>query len=98
MSELNEENVKYLSQLSRIAVNESDIPHLLKHLQQIVSYVDQLQEVDVSNLSPYAHIEAQDIASLREDVVTDLLPREKFLKNSPETIGGMIKVPPVIRH
>lgn len=98
MSDLNEENVKYLSQLSRIAVNESDIPELLNHLKQIVNYVGQLQEVDVSHLSPYAHVEAQDMTALRDDKVGELLSRDKFLKNSPETIGGMIKVPQVIRQ
>lgn len=97
MSDLNEEKIKQLTQLCRIAVADQDIPLLYRQLKQVVDYIELLQEVDVSHLSPYAHIEAQEVVSLREDDVEPSLPREKFLANAPDTIGGMIRVPPVIQ-
>jgi aspartyl-tRNA(Asn)/glutamyl-tRNA(Gln) amidotransferase subunit C len=97
MAELNEENIRYLTQLCRIAVEDKDIPLLFKQLKTILDYIDQLQEVDVSDLSPHHHVEPMEISTLREDVPETHLPREKFLKNAPETIGGMIRVPPVIQ-
>lgn len=97
MSELNEEKIKQLSQLCRIAVSEKDVPILAEQLKRVIDYIEQLKEVDVSHLSPYAHIEAQEVISLRDDIVEDSLSREKFLANAPDTIGGMVKVPPVIQ-
>ena len=34
----------------------------------------------------------------REDVVGELLNREAFLANAPSHVGGMIRVPPVIKQ
>lgn len=97
MAELNEQTVKHLSQLCRIAVEDKDIPLLLSHLKQVLEYAEQLQEVDVSHISPYGHLEPQEMGSLREDVVENILPRDQFLKNAPDTIGGMIRVPQIIQ-
>ena len=94
-SELNEENIKLLSRLCRIEVTDAEIPALLNDLKRIIDYVGQLQEVDVSHLSPYSHIEEQGIGALREDVAENTLTREAFLANSPDQVGGMIRVPPV---
>lgn len=97
MSELNEEKIKHLSRLCRIAIADSDLPLIAQHLQQVLNYIEQLQEVDVSHLAPYSHLETQEITHLREDEVKNQLPRDLLLANAPESIGGMIRVPPIIQ-
>jgi Asp-tRNA(Asn)/Glu-tRNA(Gln) amidotransferase C subunit len=34
---------------------------------------------------------------VRDDEPKDLLPREQFLSNAPDQVGGMIRVPPVLK-
>jgi aspartyl-tRNA(Asn)/glutamyl-tRNA(Gln) amidotransferase subunit C len=96
MSELNEDTIKVLSRLCCIEVTDEEIKSLSSDLKRILNYVSQLQEVDVSHLSAHSHIDEQDIESLRPDRVEDHLPRELFLANAPDQIGGMIRVPLVI--
>lgn len=96
MSDLNEESIKILSRLCHIEVSDEEIKSLLSDLKRILNYVSQLQEVDVSHLSPHSHIEEQSLNSLRPDRAENHLSREAFLANAPDQVGGMIRVPPVI--
>lgn len=98
MSNLTKENIKTLSKLCRIEIAEEEVEGLLRDLKRVLDYVDQLQEVDVSDLSPYSHMEEQGIGSLRNDEVGEPLPRETFLANAPDQVGGMIRVPTVIKQ
>jgi aspartyl-tRNA(Asn)/glutamyl-tRNA(Gln) amidotransferase subunit C len=98
MSDLNEESMKHLGRLCRLDLADEALPQLFKNLKSVLDYVDLLQEVDVSHIAPYAHVEEQGIGSLREDKVERLLNREEFLSNAPAHIGGMIRVPPVIKQ
>lgn len=96
MTKFTEEDVKNLCSLSMLALKEEQIPALKEDLKRILDYVEKLQEVDVSDLSPYSHVEEQSISSLREDVIGELLPHKKFIENSPDHVGGMIRVPTII--
>ncbi|HCJ83322.1 MAG TPA: Asp-tRNA(Asn)/Glu-tRNA(Gln) amidotransferase subunit GatC, partial [Parachlamydiales bacterium] len=48
-------------------------------------------------VAPCNHVLPQLKNVLREDRAQETLSREEFLKNAPQHIGGMIRVPPVIR-
>lgn len=98
MADLNRDTVLHLSRLCRIAVSDEELPELEESLKKVLNYVDQLQKVDLSDLLPYSRIEEQGIDSLRADEVKDLLPCETFLNNAPDHVGGMIRVPPVIKQ
>jgi len=98
MSDLNEEIIKFLSRLCRIEVEEGEIPALFADLRKIVAYVGQLKEVKVEGLTPYGHFEEQGLDSLRQDKVGPTLSRAEFLANAPDQVGGMIRVPPVIKR
>lgn len=98
MSDLNEQFIKNLSRLCRIDLKNEEVPELVDTLKRVVSYFDQLKEVDVTHLVPYSHVEEQGVESLREDHPKDLLARDRFLANAPEHIGGMVKVPPLFKQ
>ena len=97
MSDLNEESIRILSRLCRIEVKDEEIEPLFLSLKRVLDYVSQLQEVDVSDLSPHSHMDEQGVDLLRSDTVKDHLPREVFLSNAPDQVGGMIRVPPVMK-
>jgi aspartyl-tRNA(Asn)/glutamyl-tRNA(Gln) amidotransferase subunit C len=98
MSDLSEESIKILGRLSRIKIEEEELPHLFADLQKIIDYVGQLTEIEVGELAPYAHFDEQGIESLREDVVGTTLARSLFLENAPDQFAGMIRVPPVLKQ
>jgi aspartyl-tRNA(Asn)/glutamyl-tRNA(Gln) amidotransferase subunit C len=98
MSDLNEESIRNLSRLCRIELKDEEVDPLCKNLKRVLDYVSQLQEVDVSDLSPHSHSDEQGIDALRADRVGHQLPREVFLANAPDQVGGMIRVPPVMKQ
>ncbi|MBN1915290.1 MAG: Asp-tRNA(Asn)/Glu-tRNA(Gln) amidotransferase subunit GatC [Parachlamydiales bacterium] len=96
--EFDKKSLKNLERLCRIKCSEEEAPDLLQNLQKILSYVEQLNEVNTDNVSECYHIlEDVPTTSSREDVVGTHLSRDVFLANAPEHIGGMIKVPTVIQ-
>ena len=53
---LNKEDVRYIAGLARIHVPEDELDGFTKNLENIIQYVDQLNELDVSNVEPTSHV------------------------------------------
>ena len=69
-----------------------------KSLSRILEYVGQLNEVETKGIPPCTHILQELLKNpMRADEPRDLLPRDSFLANAPEQIGGMVRVPPVLK-
>lgn len=98
MATLDKNTVKYLADLSRIAVSPEEEESLLKDLQKILHHVEQLNELDTSQVEPCTYVnKSLSQTPLREDVVEETLTRDVFLKGAPDQIGGMLRVPPVLK-
>ncbi len=97
MTELNRQLLKNLTQLSRIAVTEEEEESLLRDLQKILIYADQLQSLDTQDVPPCYSVLDDLCNVLREDIVNDQLPRALFLANAPDHVGGLVRVPPVLK-
>lgn len=96
MAKLDKETIQQLTGLCRIDCTEEEKESLLNDLKKILAYIEQLQEVDTENVIPCNHILEEMANVMREDIVCQVLDREKFLANAPSHIGGMVRVPPVI--
>jgi len=86
-----------LKALARINSSPEEEEKIHSSLTRILEYMKLLDEVDTTDVEPCRFVlkEMIDLA-LREDTPQDLLPRDKFLANAPDQIGGMIRTPPVI--
>ena len=98
MAELDSKTIKSLIELSRIDCSEEEQERLLKDLRSILDYIDLMNEVDTTHVLPCNHVLEEISNVTREDVVGTPLSRELFLSNAPSHIGGMIRVPPVIKQ
>lgn len=97
MSDLNKDTIKTLSRLCRIDCTEEEQESLLIDLKKILAYIEQLQEIDTDNVPVCNHVLEEIGNVMRDDVVRGVLDREAFLANAPSHIGGMIRVPPVLK-
>lgn len=98
MAQLDKNAIKSLIQLSRIDCSDEEQEALLKDLKSILKYVEQLQEIDTTHVPPCNHVMDDVVNVMREDAVGEVMPREVFLANAPSHVGGMIRVPPVIKQ
>jgi aspartyl-tRNA(Asn)/glutamyl-tRNA(Gln) amidotransferase subunit C len=87
--------VAKIAHLARIRVPEEELDRLAGELSQILSFVEQLEEVDTDGVAPMSSVAAQKLRC-REDVVTDGGHAEEVLLNGPETAAGFFVVPKVV--
>ena len=83
--------------LEKKSDDEEEEVKLLLDLQNILSYVELMNEVDTDNIKPCNHVLEEMFNVDRADVVGEVMPREVFLANAPDKIGGMIRVPPIMK-
>ena len=69
-------------------------------LGEILTYIEQLNEVDTAHVAPMAEAlyEADEIATLREDVLRQPMSNQEVLANAPLAGNGYFKVPKVIER
>ena len=89
------EQVRHIAKLARIAMSDEEIERLAPELNNILGWVEQLQEVDVSGIEPMTAVIPNHLR-LRDDVVTDGGIRDKVLANAPAAEHGFFAVPKVI--
>lgn|GEM_PF-216499 len=98
MSKFNEKTLENLKKLCRIDCTPEEDKDILHSLGRVLEYVELLKEVDTTGVASCNYVLQSMLKNLmREDEIKDLLPREQFLSNAPDQIGGMIRVPPVIK-
>jgi aspartyl-tRNA(Asn)/glutamyl-tRNA(Gln) amidotransferase subunit C len=97
MAEFDKNELEKLTKLCRIECTEEEKKALQEHIASVLKYVDQLDEVDTAGVEPCYRVLETLSNIMREDEVGELLPRELFLANAPAHVGGMIRVPPVIK-
>lgn len=97
MAEFDEKELDKLAKLCRIECTEDEKKALSSQIADILSYVEQLKQVDTEGVSPCDCVLGTLMNVMREDEVGQLLSRELFLANAPSHVGGMIRVPPVIK-
>ncbi len=92
---ISQDDVQKIARLSRLALREGEAEAFGTQLNSILTYVEQLNELDTSAVEPTSHvIPLQNI--VREDIVHESLPREAALQNAPDTTDRFYRVPKII--
>lgn len=89
------DTARRVAHLARIAVTEADLPRLASELSGILSFMEQLNEVDVTGIEPMTSVTPMRLKR-REDVVTDGNMADAILKNAPDAREGFFAVPKVV--
>lgn len=87
--------VRHIARLARIAVSDEEVAALEPELNNILGWIEQLQEVDVTGVEPMTAV-IPNHQRLREDKVTDGGYRDDVLANAPDAEHGFFAVPKVI--
>jgi aspartyl-tRNA(Asn)/glutamyl-tRNA(Gln) amidotransferase subunit C len=92
---LSREDVQKVSLLARLKLSDAELALLTEQLGQVVSYVEQLNELDTEDVDPMVHaVEVTNV--FRADVLQPSLPREAALSNAPKADGECYLVPAVL--
>ena len=87
--------VRKVAGLARIAISDAEADALVPELNNILGWIEQLQEVDTSEVQPMTAV-IPNTLRLRSDDVTDGDIRDAVLANAPQAEHGFFAVPKVI--
>lgn len=92
---VSKEEVKKIAELARLEFSESEIEKYTVEMNNILGYVEKLNELDTSKVEPLSHpIENTNV--FRDDKIIPSTERDEALKNAPDKTSEHFKVPKVI--
>ena len=93
---VNDELIDKLANLARLEFNPKEKEEIKKDLQQMIGFIDKLNELDTTGVEPLLHM-SENVNVLREDEVEGSISREEAFRNAPLHDDQFFKVPKVIR-
>ena len=94
---ISQEEIKKIALLSRLEVKEEHMAHVEKELSDILTYVAELDALELDGVEPMAHaVSLHNV--FREDEKKPSLDHELALFNAPEAEDGYFKVPRVVQE
>ena len=90
--------VEHTSKLACLNFSEEELKSLASKFQAVLSYVGELDKLDVKNVTSMSHAVEMSGGrlSLREDEVVEFNSIDEILKSAPSLDGAFIQVPKVI--
>ncbi|MEE9453858.1 MAG: Asp-tRNA(Asn)/Glu-tRNA(Gln) amidotransferase subunit GatC [Paracoccaceae bacterium] len=92
---IDKETARKVAYLARIEVAEAALEPLAGALSNILNFMEELNEVDITGVEPMTSVTPMDLKK-RADVVTDGGYPDKILANAPDTREGFFAVPKVV--
>ena len=97
---LTEKEVRYVADLANLRLSDEEVHKMSHDLGQILTHIEQLNELDTKNVEPMTQVlyDADETATLREDIPQVTLTNSEALANAPLSGAGYFKVPKVIER
>ena len=92
---IDENTAAKVAKLARIEVECQDLRALAKEFNDILGFIEQLNEVDVEGIEPMTSVTPQKLIR-RSDNVTDGNKQTSVLNNAPISREGFYAVPKVV--
>ena len=87
--------VDHIAHLARLEFNEKDKEEIIKDMNNMLSFVEKLNEIDTENVDPLVYITDEE-ATLRDDVAKIEMSKVEALMNAPKKDSDYFKVPKVV--
>lgn len=97
---ITEPEVRYVADLANLKLTDTEIARLAKDMDEILTHMDALNEIDTSGVEPMAQVlyQSEETATLRADEIIPPIGNTAALANAPLAGAGYYKVPKVIER
>lgn len=96
MAKLTREDVLKLARLSRLRLSDDEIEQFAAEISEILAYVDQLSNVDTSDLKPTSQVTGLTNVMRDDEVIEYGASQKELLKNAPAVEKSQFKVKRVL--
>ena len=94
---ITKKDVEYIAGLARLKFKEDELESYTHQLNDILVYMEKLNELDTENIEPLSHpVENSNV--FRNDEIKESIPIEEGLKNAPSSTEEFFRVPKVINQ
>ena len=94
---ISRETVEHVAALARLGLTDAEIDRMREQLSHILATIEQLRDVDTSQVGPTASVIALENV-MRDDVAAAPMQREATLANAPLRDGAFLRVPTVLEE
>jgi aspartyl-tRNA(Asn)/glutamyl-tRNA(Gln) amidotransferase subunit C len=94
---ISRETVEHVAALARLGLTDAEIDRMREQLSHILATIEQLRDVDTSEVGPTASVIALENV-MRDDVTVAPMEREATLANAPLRDGAFLRVPTVLEE
>jgi len=91
MSKLTIKQIEHIVKLSRLGITDAEKESFSKDLSAILGFVEQLNEVDVSGVSPTSHA-AGIVNAMRDDAMNQYDKQKDLIAAAPAKKENLVKV------
>ena len=92
---ITKEDVLHVAELARLGLTEEEVPLVEKELNDVLSFMAKLNELDTEGISPTTHV--LDLYNVfREDLVLESMGVEDVLANAPDREEDYFRVPSIL--
>ncbi|HVZ67740.1 MAG TPA: Asp-tRNA(Asn)/Glu-tRNA(Gln) amidotransferase subunit GatC [Patescibacteria group bacterium] len=88
-------DVKKVAKLANLSIKEEDLPKFEKQLNEIVGYIDKLNEADTKDVPITSQVTGLENVT-RADTTTPALTQEEALSGTKDKNNGFFKVPAIL--
>ena len=81
---------------AKLELTDQEIKEYSKDLTNILKWMEELKEVDVSNVQPVTSVTENELYEREDNAYKNTVEQEKILLNAPEKVGKYFTVPKVI--
>ncbi len=92
---LTREDVQKIASLARLKVTPDEVTEFTSQLQQVLTYIEQLNELNTDDIEPMAHAIEQ-VNVWADDIARESFSREAMLRNAPARDDQCYLVPAVL--
>lgn len=92
---VDEQTVRRIARLARLKITDAEAKGLEAEISGILDWVEQLKQVDTTNVEPMTRVVAQEMKQ-RRDVVDDGGKADDIVRNAPMTEDHFFVVPKVV--
>lgn len=96
---INQSDIEKVAQLAHLELDEEELKHLGPQIADIINYVEQLNELDTTNIEPAIGgltPEGAATDSSRADEIAGSLGQKAALSEAPDPASGHFRVPKVL--
>ena len=87
-------DVEHVAKLARLELTEDEKEKFSKQLGDILTYVEQMNKIDTTNVEPMSHAIPL-VNVMREDEIVSEQTKDELMANAPAKEDGFFRVPKI---